>query len=322
MNLDVIRNLMATDQQYVDQRIIESLRSDILLIEEIGTHIIKSGGKRLRPLLALISARACGYQGMAHCDLAAIIEFIHTATLLHDDVVDESLLRRGQETANAIWGDKASVLVGDFIYSRAFEMMVALKNMDIMAVMAKTTNQISEGEVLQLLNAHDPYTDEARYFDVIKRKTAILFAAACELGAILAEQPTPIRQALHEYGLSLGIAYQLVDDVLDYVETADVMGKNTGDDLAEGKPTLPLIYTLQHGTVEQQSFIKTVIENGDQTALSQIQDMIKQVGGIDYTIMQAKKYSQRAVESISSLVDSDYKNALLALPNILVNRHF
>ena len=240
MSLDQVRDLVAADMQAVNELIQERLRSDVLLINQLSLYIINSGGKRLRPLLVLLAAHAGGYGGRHHHELAAIVEFIHTATLLHDDVVDASDLRRGRETANAIWGNEASVLVGDFLYSRAFEMMVEVGSMRIMEIMAQTTNTIAEGEVMQLLNCHDPDTTEAHYLEVIRCKTAKLFEAAARIGAVLGEQPPAIEEAMAAYGMHLGTAFQLIDDVLDYSADAAETGKNIGDDLAEGKPTLPL----------------------------------------------------------------------------------
>jgi octaprenyl-diphosphate synthase len=320
MNLIDIRYLVSDDRKKSDELIIQQLHSQVALIEQIGHYIVESGGKRLRPLMALLSAKACHYQGNEHHNLAAIIEFIHTATLLHDDVVDESTLRRGRETANAIWGDHSSVLVGDFLYSRAFQMMVALNNMEIMGVLADTTNIISEGEVLQLLNARDPETTEERYFKVIECKTGKLFAAATRLGAIIAHQSPPIKDALEKYGLYLGIAYQLIDDVMDYTSDANTMGKNVGDDLAEGKPTLPLIYILKHGTTEQKTFVRQAIETGTLDNLSAIQQALAETGAIDYTAQQAHHYANLAKEQLDNLENSDYKTALLALATLVVER--
>ncbi len=232
------------------------------LINELGRYIINSGGKRLRPLLVLLAARACGYQGKQHLELAAVIEFIHTATLLHDDVVDASDLRRSNQTANAIWGNEAAVLVGDFLYSRSFEMMVSIGSMRVMEILSTTTNIIAEGEVLQLLNCHDPDTTEERYRDVIRYKTAKLFEASAQLGAVLGKQPQTIEQAMARYGMHLGTAFQLIDDALDYGSSGDDIGKNIGDDLAEGKPTLPLIHAMRNGTPEQVEAIRQAIENG------------------------------------------------------------
>jgi octaprenyl-diphosphate synthase len=321
MDLAQIRHLVSNEQAEVDQLIIDSLYSNVPLIEQIGHYIVDSGGKRLRPLMVLLAAMAAGYQGKQHLHLAAIIEFIHTATLLHDDVVDESMLRRGRDTANAVWGDHTSVLVGDFIYSRAFQMMVTLNNMRVMEIMAQTTNKISEGEVLQLLNARDPETTEARYFEVIKCKTAILFAAGCEMGGTIKQADAEVTQALHSYGLNFGIAYQLIDDVLDYSSDADTMGKNVGDDLAEGKPTLPLIYILQHGSPEQAAVVKEAIEQASCDNLPIVQAAITQTGALDYTKQQALKYAAQAVAALDILAESPYKAALVALCDIVISRN-
>lgn len=327
MKLATIRQLIAIDQQRVDQQVINSLYSTVPLISEMGEYIVNNGGKRLRPLMVLLSALACGYKGDQHCALAAIIEFIHTATLLHDDVVDESTLRRGQDTANAVWGDHSSVLVGDFLYSRAFQMMVRLNNMDVMRILADTTNIISEGEVLQLLNAHNADATEADYYQVITCKTAKLFAAAAELGAIIAaegksEKEINRQQSLANYGLNFGIAYQLIDDVLDYSSSADEMGKNVGDDLAEGKLTLPLIHALKYGNEQQVRLIRTAITEGNIEQLSKIQDAIDATGALDYTAKQARHYAQLAVQDLNNLPNSDYKKALVGLTEFIVERTY
>ncbi|MBP7622621.1 MAG: polyprenyl synthetase family protein, partial [Xanthomonadales bacterium] len=254
----------------VDRLIRRRLGSDVMLVNQVAEHIVSGGGKRLRPMLVLLAAEAAGYRGTQHFQAAAVIEFIHTATLLHDDVVDESDLRRGRRTANAVFGNAASVLVGDYLYSRAFQLMVELERMRIMQVMADTTNQIAEGEVLQLMHIGNPDTDEAAYLRVIERKTAVLFAAACRVGAILADAPKVVEDALADYGMALGMAFQIADDVLDYVSDADTMGKNVGDDLAEGKPTLPLIHALQHADAESAQTIRRVIETGGLDSLDRV----------------------------------------------------
>ena len=320
MTLTEIRQLVDADQNAVDRLVVSSLRSRVELIENIGEYIVNSGGKRLRPLLVLLSALAVNYKGDKHIHLAAIIEFIHTATLLHDDVVDESTLRRGNETANAIWGDHSSVLVGDFLYSRAFQMLVNIDNMAVMKLMADTTNQISEGEVLQLLNVKNTSTSEADYFNVIECKTAILFAAACEIGAIINNCEPATQQALHDYGLNLGIAYQLADDVLDYNSTVEELGKNIGDDLAEGKPTLPLIYILEHGTEAQITIVKDAIENANADNIDNIHEAIQQSGAIDYCQTKMKQSASKAIAAIDILSDSDYKQALISLINFVCHR--
>ncbi|MDH3563306.1 MAG: polyprenyl synthetase family protein, partial [Gammaproteobacteria bacterium] len=262
MDYEAIKALVRDDLRAVDREIEARLQSDVALINQMGSYIVQSGGKRLRPVLVLLGSRAFGYQGHDHIRLAAIIEFIHTATLLHDDVVDASELRRGHTTANTIWGNEASVLVGDFLYSRAFEMMVEVGSMRIMEILAHTTNTIAEGEVLQLLNCHDAETTEQRYLEVVSRKTAKLFEAAARIGAILGGQPEATETALAAYGMHLGVAFQLVDDALDYSASPEDTGKNLGDDLAEGKPTLPLIHAINTGTPEQSQLLRKAIENG------------------------------------------------------------
>lgn len=320
MDLSQIRSLVSSEQAAVDKLIVSSLHSEVPLVELIGEHIINSGGKRLRPLIVLLSALAAGYQGEQHIALATIIEFIHTATLLHDDVVDESMLRRGNETANALWGDHTSVLVGDFLYSRAFEMMVDINSMPVMALMAATTNKISEGEVLQLINAQDPETTEARYFEVIKNKTAILFAAGAKLGAIINDCDAPIQHSLYAYGFNLGIAYQLVDDILDYSGDKETMGKNVGDDLAEGKPTLPLLYLLQKGSKEQQQLVKDAIENVRTDKLADIQHAIESSGALEYCQQFAHHYANEAIQSLEILPATKYKQALTDLCHFILQR--
>lgn len=322
MELSQIRDLVSAERQAVDEHIMASLHSEVELIELIGHHIINSGGKRLRPMIVLLAALAAGYQGQQHIELATIIEFIHTATLLHDDVVDESMLRRGNDTANAVWGDHSSVLVGDFLYSRAFQMMVSVNNMAVMELLADTTNKISEGEVLQLLNAKDADTSEARYFKVIEGKTAILFAAGAKLGAIVAELSKVQQDAFYDYGMNLGIAYQLVDDLLDYQGDTDTMGKNVGDDLAEGKPTLPLIYVLQHGTQAQQALVKDAIENARTDKLAEIQAAITATGALDYTQQQAQQFANQAIADLANVADNPYKQALIGLCQFIIERTY
>jgi octaprenyl-diphosphate synthase len=317
-----IKSLMSKQSATVDQLIVRELKSDVVLINQIGQYIVNSGGKRLRPLLVLLAAESLNYRGDDHHTLAAVIEFIHTATLLHDDVVDSSDLRRGKETANAIWGNAASVLVGDFLYSRSFEMMVSVKNMRVMEILSHTTNAIAEGEVLQLLNVNDPDTTEARYRDVIKRKTAILFSAATQLGAVIAKSDEQHIQALSDYGMHLGTAFQLVDDVLDYTANAEELGKNIGDDLAEGKPTLPLIYAIENGTAEQSNFLKKVIKEGDGEAFNEVFEIVKSTGAIAYTEKCADEEAEAAARSIDSLPDSPFKEALIVLAAFSVQRSY
>lgn len=306
----------------VNARIQASLHSDVPLIDEVGRYIIGSGGKRLRPMLVLLTAGAFDYDGRAHVDLAAIIEFIHTATLLHDDVVDESLMRRGRETANAIWGNQASVLVGDFLYSRAFQMMVEVGSMRIMEMIADTTNHIAEGEVLQLLNCHDPDTSEQRYLDVVRAKTAALFEAACTIGPVLAARSTLDERNMAGFGVHLGTAYQLVDDVLDYQGSADEIGKNIGDDLAEGKPTLPLIHAMRSGTSAQAKLIRDAIENGDVDNIDQVIDTVESTGGIAYTARAARAAADNALAVLEEVPPSEYRDALAELAEFAVSRSF
>ncbi len=318
MEINAIRQLMHAEMQQVDAFILNCMRSDIELIGQIGHHLVNSGGKRLRPLLVLLAAKACGYQGKQHIDLAAIIEFIHTATLLHDDVVDESLLRRGAETANAIWGNSASVLVGDFVYSRAFQMMVAINRLDVMKILANATNQIAEGEVLQLLNKHNPATTEAAYMQVIHYKTATLFEAATKLGAVIADYKQDQQTALADYGKYLGIAFQLIDDMLDY--TGENIGKNIGDDLAEGKPTLPLIRAQAVATHEQALLIKQAIQQSQSANIDAIKTVISSTDALQYTYDHAMCYADKAISSLIHLPDSQYKQALIALAQFAVKR--
>jgi octaprenyl-diphosphate synthase len=320
MTIERIRNCISDDLLATDQLILSRLSSDVLLINQIGQHIIHSGGKRVRPLVLLLAARACGYKGKEHHTLAAVIEFIHTSTLLHDDVVDEADTRRGKATANANWGNAASVLVGDFLYSRSFQMMVEPGILRVLDIMAEATNTIAAGEVLQLLNCNDPDTDETRYREVIYRKTAKLFEAATRLGAVLADTPQ-WEDALANYGKELGNAYQLIDDVLDYTANEIELGKSLGKDLSEGKPTLPLIYALQRATSEEQQLIRTAIEQGDDEHLAQITAIIRRTGAIEDTKAQALLASQAAVNALSVLPDSPQKQALIDLAHLAVGRN-
>jgi octaprenyl-diphosphate synthase len=320
MTIERIRSCILNDLLATDQLILSRLSSDVLLINQIGQHIIHSGGKRVRPLVLLLAARACGYQGTDHHTLAAVIEFIHTSTLLHDDVVDEADTRRGKATANANWGNAASVLVGDFLYSRSFQMMVEPGILRVLDIMAEATNTIAAGEVLQLLNCNDPDTDEARYREVIYRKTAKLFEAATRLGAVLAATPQ-WEEALATYGKELGNAYQLIDDLLDYTANEAELGKSLGKDLAEGKPTLPLIYALQRATPEEQQLIRTAIEYGDDQNLTRITAIIQRTGAIEDTKAQALLASQAAVDALAILPDSEQKQALINLALLAVGRN-
>ena len=318
MTLDDIRALVRGDLASVDRVIRARLKSSVPLVDQVAEHIISGGGKRLRPLLVVLAGRACGHEGEAHVEAAAFIEFIHTATLLHDDVVDGSSMRRGRDTANEVFGNQASVLVGDFVYSRAFQMMAALTSQPVMEIMAEATNTIAEGEVLQLMNAHDPETTEHRYLEVIYRKTARLFQAGAEVAAVLAGSPAPIRQGLAAYGKHLGTAYQLVDDVLDYRSNPAERGKNLGDDLAEGKPTLPLIHALKNGNDAQRAAIRRAIEHGGLEQLDPIVAAIESTGGIEYTAGKARAESQQALAAIEVLPDSPFKHGLASLARFAV----
>ena len=306
----------------VDQVIRTRLHSEVMLINQVGEYIINGGGKRLRPALVVLSAEAFGYRGKHHHDLAAVVEFIHTATLLHDDVVDESALRRGRETANALFGNAASVLVGDFLYSRAFQMMVEVGEMRVMRTLADATNTIAEGEVLQLLNCRDASVDAANYMHVIHCKTAKLFEAAMRLGAILGKASGADEDAAASYGMHLGTAFQLVDDVLDYSADEAQTGKHLGDDLAEGKPTLPLIYAMQHGTPERAAVVRGAIEQGDMGKFAEVLQIIHATGALDFTRQQAMREAEAARAAISSLADSKYKQCLLELSNFAATRQF
>ncbi len=316
-----VQALAAGDMRAVDALIRNRLASDVVLINQISGHIIGSGGKRLRPMLHLLAARACRYEGSQHVPLAALIEFIHTSTLLHDDVVDESDLRRGRETANALWGNAASVLVGDFLYSRSFQMMVELDNMRIMRILADTTNRIAEGEVLQLLNIGNADTSEQAYLDVIERKTAVLFSAATRLGAVLAGLPADQEEALAQYGLDLGYAFQIADDVLDYVSDADTLGKNIGDDLAEGKPTLPVIHAIANSPPEQAASLRRAIETGGLDSLDNIVAAIRDSGAIEHARLRAEQFAQSAQSALSCLPASPARDALSLLADYSVNRN-
>jgi octaprenyl-diphosphate synthase len=312
--------VVRTDFEAVNARIIAELHSDVALVENIGHYLVEAGGKRLRPLLVLLTARACGYRGEDHIAMATIVEFIHTATLLHDDVVDTSELRRGRATANARWGNAPSVLVGDFLYSRAFQIMVALANMQVMRIMADTTNIISEGEVQQLVNAGNPEATEATYLEVIRKKTAQLFEAAARTAAVIAGAPGNAQTQLASYGHHLGMAFQLVDDALDYSGDATSLGKNAGDDLAEGKPTLPLIQVLKKGTPEQAALVRDAIENGGLDRLEPVIAAIEDCGAIEYTLDMAKGHVQKAEACLATLPPSDEKTALADLARFALNR--
>ena len=317
-----VRALAADDMQRVDALIRHRLSSDVVLINQIADHIIAGGGKRLRPMLHVLAAGAAGYGGDQHIKLAAVIEFIHTSTLLHDDVVDESDLRRGRKTANALWGNAASVLVGDFLYSRSFQLMVELDDMRVMRILADTTNTIAEGEVLQLLNIGNADVDEAAYLAVIERKTAVLFAAATELGGVLGGLPEDQIAALRRYGMELGYAFQIADDLLDYVSDADTLGKNIGDDLAEGKPTLPLIYAMQKAAPEQVQSLRHAIEHGGLDSLERIIAAIRDSGALDRTQERAVRHAKAARAALDVLPASAYRDALAILADYSVQRDY
>jgi octaprenyl-diphosphate synthase len=317
-----IISTIAADMDAVNGVIRQRLHSEVALVNQIAEYIISAGGKRIRPVLVLLVANAYKYEGAAHHELAAVVEFIHTATLLHDDVVDESSLRRGRQTANALFGNAASVLVGDFLYSRAFQMMVSVGSMRVLEVLADATNVIAEGEVLQLLNANDADTTQERYFEVIYRKTAKLFESGAQIAAILAGAPTAIEGAMARYGRHLGTAFQLIDDVLDYNSDSEQLGKNLGDDLAEGKPTLPLIYALRVGNEEQRRVIRRSIEQGTAAELAAVTAAIESTGGLAYTARLARQEAALAVEALAELPESAYKQALRELADFAVERNY
>jgi octaprenyl-diphosphate synthase len=318
--IDELSMLIGDDMDRVDELIHAQLYSDVSLINELVHYIVNSGGKRLRPALVLLSSGVFSYEGDQHIQLAAIIEFIHTATLLHDDVVDASLLRRGRSTANQRWGNEASVLVGDFVYSRAFQMMVGVDSMRIMDILSEATNTIAEGEVQQLLNRHDPETTEPRYLKVIHDKTAKLFEASARLGAVLCDRPVKEDLAMSNYGKCLGVAYQLIDDVFDYSATAEDLGKNIGDDLAEGKPTLPLLYAMWNGDEQQSSLIKQAIENGGLENIDAIKQAIESTNAIAYTANIAKQAAEKAIKALDGLPASPYLDALHSLALFSIER--
>ncbi len=320
--LDDLKALSSGDMLRVNQVITDNLASNIVLIDQLSQHIIYSGGKRLRPMLVILSAKACGYTGKDDVLLAAVVEFIHTATLLHDDVVDNSDMRRGQETASHIWGNEAAVLVGDYLYSRSFQMMVQARSMQIMDLLANTTNMIAQGEVLQLLNINDANTSEAKYYEVIYGKTACLFEAAAQIGAILGRSDALLERAMANFGKHLGTAFQLADDALDYSADSDELGKNVGDDLAEGNPTLPLIYAMQQGDDRQKALIRSAIEEGSREHIEAITRILEKTGALDYTMKQAREQAESAKSAIVSLAESEYKQALLFLADYAVDRSF
>lgn len=318
--LPAIQTLAAADMAAVDALIRNRLASDVVLINQIADHIISAGGKRLRPMLVMLAGRACGNVSAEHHQLAAIIEFIHTSTLLHDDVVDESDLRRGRSTANALWGNAPSVLVGDFLYSRSFQLMVELDRMQVMRILADTTNRIAEGEVLQLLHVHNPDTDEAAYLRVIERKTAVLFAAGTQLGALASAADSGVQQRLYDYGMNLGYAFQIADDVLDYTANATDLGKNLGDDLAEGKATLPLIHAIAHSDAPVRERLRNIVENGDASAMPEVLAAIQATGGLGYSQQRAAQYASLAEQALAGLPENPALAALRGLARYAVER--
>ena len=320
VSFDDIAALAKRDRQAVDQLITDSLESDVALVSQVSQYIVMSGGKRLRPLIVLLAARALGYEGDQHVRAATIVEFIHTATLLHDDVVDSSSRRRGQDSANTVFGNQASVLVGDFLYSRAFQMMVDIGDMRIMQILADATNTIAAGEVMQLMNVHDPDTSEDDYRQVIYRKTARLFEAGSQIAAVLCGQSSAIESSMLEYGRHLGTAFQLVDDALDFDASADELGKNIGDDLAEGKATLPLIYAMQNGSEEDGKIIRDAILEGGLEQLDRITAIIESTGALQYTADKAREAADLAIASLVDVPDSEYKQALISIAELSIQR--
>jgi len=322
MPLDSIRSLVQTDLDATDRFITTELQSHIPLINQMVQYILNCGGKRIRPLLVLLSARACNHNAKQHIDPAAAIELIHTATLLHDDVVDSSTLRRGHDTAHTIWGNEASVLVGDFLYSRAFQLIVKLQNLTVMNIFSDATNLIAEGEILQLVNCNDPDTTEASYYEVIQRKTGKLFEVGSQLGPAISSASPAACDGLQEYGMNLGIAYQLIDDALDYNASAEQMGKNVGNDLAEGKPTLPLIHALREGTTAEVALIRKAIETGSTDQLDAILAIIESTKAIEYTADAAKKHAYKANLALKHVPESPYRQALHDLSEFVVARSY
>ena len=319
-NFDAIQALLKPDLEKTNQVLIERLNSDVALIKQMSNYIINAGGKRLRPLLLLLCAKATGYQGHHHHLMAVVIELIHTATLLHDDIVDESKTRRGQKTANAVWGNAASVLVGDFLYSRAFEMMVEPDSMPIMQLLSKTTNSIAEGEVLQLLHCQNPQLSEAEYYQVIERKTACLFQAASQIGGMLSGVEANQEQALRNYGLHLGNAFQIVDDVLDYQSDAQTLGKEIGDDLSEGKTTLPMIYALSQTSGKEHALLTNAIKNADNSNMREVLSILTSVNAFDYTQAKAQHEAKLAKNALAPIAESDFKQALMRLCDLCLQR--
>ncbi len=322
MATQLINNLIADEMRAVDAVIRERLQSDVILIRQVAEYIISSGGKRLRPALLILVAGACGYQGSAHRPLAAVVEFIHTATLLHDDVVDDSSMRRGRATANAAFGNPASVLVGDFLYSRAFQMMVEVRNMRVMEVLADATNTIAEGEVLQLLNIHNINTTEDEYLRVVRSKTAKLFEAAGRLGGIISGVSLELEEDLAAYGTHIGTAFQLIDDILDYSGELEKTGKNIGDDLSEGKVTLPLIYAMRHAAPKQKELIRKAVSQPAETDFDPVVAAIRDCGALDYARSQAESESRLARDKLASVPNSKHRDCLLELATFAVSRNY
>ena len=321
LTLNDVNRLAAPDMRAVDALIRESLKSDVALVSQVSEYIVTSGGKRLRPLIVLLAARALGYHGPHHVHCAAIVEFIHTATLLHDDVVDSSARRRGRDTANTVFGNQASVLVGDFLYSRAFQMMVTVGRMRIMQILADATNTIASGEVMQLMNVHDPDINEESYRQVIYRKTARLFEAGAQIAAVLADRDPQDEAVMIRYGQNLGTAFQLIDDALDYDAAPEELGKNLGDDLAEGKATLPLIYAMEKGTDSQRRMIRSAIVGDDGLQrLADIQAVIETTGALRYTVQRAQDAADQAIDALDGIPDSDYRQAMIAIAEFAVKR--
>lgn len=322
MDLTPIQSLVKTDFNQVDKLIDHCLQSEIPLIPQLAKHLIFSGGKRLRPLITLLSAKAFEYNGEAHLSLAATLELIHTATLLHDDVIDDSGLRRGEKTANTLWGNSASILVGDFLYSRAFQLMVKINNLQVLQSLADATSTLSQSEILQLVNCHKSELDEAQCLKIIAGKTGILFSIAAQHPAILAERSEAEITAMANYGLCLGIAFQLIDDTLDYTGSTLRIGKTKGDDLAEGKLTLPLIYALQQADTKQAQLIRAAISQGNREQLNDITRIIEASGAIDYTYTRAKEYIDKAKNSLQAIPSSNYRKALATLAEFAIKRTY
>ncbi|MBX2823658.1 MAG: polyprenyl synthetase family protein [Gammaproteobacteria bacterium] len=320
MNMDDCRDLVASEMVLVDELITRRLQSDVVLVNQLSGYIIGGGGKRLRPQLVLLAAGACGYSGRLHVDLAAIIEFIHTATLLHDDVVDASDLRRGRDTANSVWGNEAAVLVGDFLYSRAFEMMVRVDSLQVMDILAATTNRIAEGEVMQLMHVHEPDLTVDAYTDVIRAKTARLFEAATQLAGVVSGVTPAVEEALANYGNHLGVAFQIADDVLDYVSNSDDLGKEIGDDLDEGKPTLPLILAMRDGDENQRTLVADAIRTGGREQIESVLRVIGETGSLDKSMEYARREAELAIDALEALPDSEYRDALACIAHYSVER--